>query len=100
MPCAVMSWHRPNSWDAMDAEPRPPACRQPPPGTASHCLMLLPEGLAVRSQPFGLLSQLTPGSVGAACNRTPEKIHSQRADSFLLRCPCSGGKPVLHELRG
>ena len=36
MPCAVMSWHRPNSWDAMDAEPRPLACRQPPPGTASQ----------------------------------------------------------------
>src|SRR5215468_7857792 len=36
MPCAVMSWHRPNSWDAMDAEPRPPACRQAPPGTASQ----------------------------------------------------------------
>jgi hypothetical protein len=64
-----------------------------------QCLMLLPKGLAVRTQPFGLLSQLTPGSVGAAYNRTPEKIPSQRADGLLLRCPCSGGKPVLHEPR-
>ena len=38
-------------------------------------LMLLPEYLAVRSKPFGLLLQSATGGTGAACDRTPEKIH-------------------------
>jgi hypothetical protein len=38
-------------------------------------LMLLPECLAAHSQPLGLLSQLTTGGAGVACDHPPETSH-------------------------